>query len=161
MNQSVLNITMDEELKRRFDAFCFNAGMSASVAVNLFARAVVREERIPFDIVGTADPFYSKENVAWIRQSIEQLDASQGFERKLIEAGDEDEAPAPRLLEQADKRQRPSGVPHCERMHRNRSLQASLYGSGRRIGTRQLNPVGFTGAPDHKAYPETVPGGSG
>jgi len=81
---------MDEDIKRKFDTFCFNAGMDSSVAVNLFARAVIREERIPFEIAGSADPFYSAENVAWIRQSVGQLEAGLGFERELIETGDED-----------------------------------------------------------------------
>jgi addiction module RelB/DinJ family antitoxin len=43
---------MDEDIKKRFDAFCADAGMNASVAVNLFARAVLREKRIPFEITG-------------------------------------------------------------------------------------------------------------
>jgi DNA-damage-inducible protein J len=41
---------MDEDIKKRFDRFCSDAGMNASVAVNMFARAVLRENRIPFEI---------------------------------------------------------------------------------------------------------------
>ncbi len=59
MSQTTLSVRMDEDLKRRFDAFCSDVGMNASVAVNLFARAVVREQRIPFEI--TTEPFWSIE----------------------------------------------------------------------------------------------------
>lgn len=54
MGQTTLNVRMDDDLKRRFDSFCAEVGMNASVAVNLFVKAVVREQRIPFEI--TAGP---------------------------------------------------------------------------------------------------------
>lgn len=50
MGQTTLNVRMDEDLKRRFDAFCADVGMNASVAVNLFVKTVIREQRIPFEI---------------------------------------------------------------------------------------------------------------
>ncbi|MCI8857218.1 MAG: type II toxin-antitoxin system RelB/DinJ family antitoxin [Clostridiaceae bacterium] len=84
MSQTTLSVRMDEDLKRRFDAFCSDVGMNASVAVNLFARAVVREQRIPFEI--TTEPFWSIENQTALRRSIAQLDADQGTAHELIEA---------------------------------------------------------------------------
>ncbi len=50
MGQTTLNVRMDEDLKRRFDSFCAEVGMNASVAVNLFVKTVIREQRIPFEI---------------------------------------------------------------------------------------------------------------
>ena len=41
---------MDQELKEQFEACCDQLELSMTAAVNLFARAVVRERRIPFDI---------------------------------------------------------------------------------------------------------------
>lgn len=41
---------MDEALKEEFDCLCRDFGMNASTAINIFARAVVRERRIPFEI---------------------------------------------------------------------------------------------------------------
>ena len=41
---------MDEKLKREFDSLCNDFGMNASTAFNIFARAVVRERKIPFEI---------------------------------------------------------------------------------------------------------------
>lgn len=41
---------MDETLKRQFDNLCQEFGMNASTAINIFARAVVRQRKIPFEI---------------------------------------------------------------------------------------------------------------
>lgn len=81
---------MDEEIKRQFDAFCAEVGMNASVAVNLFAKAVLRERRIPFEIAAEPDPFWRPENQAalsrskaqpeegrMVRKTLEQLEAME------------------------------------------------------------------------------------
>ena len=87
MAQTTLSVRMDDEVKRKFDAFCAEVGMNASVAVNLFAKTVIREHRIPFEI--SADPFWSEENQAVLRRSIAQLDAGKGTAHELIEAEDD------------------------------------------------------------------------
>lgn len=51
MSQATFSVRMDETLKRQFDALCSDFGMNASTAINVFARAVVRERKIPFEIV--------------------------------------------------------------------------------------------------------------
>ena len=53
MSQTTFSVRMDEGLKRQFDALCQEFGMTASTAINVFARAVVRERRIPFDIAAS------------------------------------------------------------------------------------------------------------
>ena len=85
MSQTVLSVRMDEDVKRRFDTFCIDAGMNASVAVNLFARAVIREKRIPFEITGNDDPFYSEKNQARLRESIRQLETGQVIVKTMEE----------------------------------------------------------------------------
>ena len=41
---------MDETLKNPFDCLCQDFGMNASTAFNVFARAVVRQRGIPFEL---------------------------------------------------------------------------------------------------------------
>ena len=48
MAQININIRMDEATKVAFDQFCREIGLSASAAFNIFAKTVVREQRIPF-----------------------------------------------------------------------------------------------------------------
>lgn len=50
MAQATFSIRMDEDLKRQFDELCVDFGMNATTAFNVFARAVVRERKIPFEI---------------------------------------------------------------------------------------------------------------
>ena len=89
MTQAILSVRMDADIKRRFDAFCADAGMNATVAVNIFARTVLREQRIPFEIVGSDDPFYSIKNQARLREAMDQLEPGGGTIHELIDVGDE------------------------------------------------------------------------
>lgn len=52
MANTNINIRMDADLKRKFEAFCADMGMSMTTAINIFARKAVRENRIPFEISG-------------------------------------------------------------------------------------------------------------
>ena len=45
-----VNIRMDKELKKQFETFCNDVGMSMTTAFTIFAKKVVREQRIPFEI---------------------------------------------------------------------------------------------------------------
>ena len=51
MAQATFSVRMDENLKKQFDSLCADFGMNATTAFNVFARAVVRERKIPFEIV--------------------------------------------------------------------------------------------------------------
>ncbi len=51
MSQATFSIRMDNTLKTQFEKLCSDFGMNMSTAINVFARAVVRERRIPFEIV--------------------------------------------------------------------------------------------------------------
>ncbi len=48
--QATFSVRMDKDLKKQFDELCANFGMTVSTAINIFAKAVVRERRIPFEI---------------------------------------------------------------------------------------------------------------
>lgn len=50
MAQQTFSIRMDEKLKKQFDTLVEEMGMNATTAFNIFARAVVREKKIPFEI---------------------------------------------------------------------------------------------------------------
>ncbi len=50
MAQTNVNIRMDESTKLAFDKFCSEIGLSVSSAFNIFAKTVVREQRIPFEL---------------------------------------------------------------------------------------------------------------
>ena len=64
MSQSTFSIRMDEDLKKQFDKVCEEMGMSATTAFNIFARAVVRENRIPFEITATHETTGKKDSIS-------------------------------------------------------------------------------------------------
>ena len=78
MAQTNINIRMDENLKKQFDSFCSEVGMSMSTAFNIFARTVVRQRKIPFEISTEKDPFYSAENIERLKKAIEQMEKTGG-----------------------------------------------------------------------------------
>lgn len=55
---------------------CKEMGLSMSAAFTIFAKKVGREHRIPFEI--SADPFYSEQNIARLKKSIEQMETTGG-----------------------------------------------------------------------------------
>ena len=50
MPQTTLNVRIDDKVKKDFEKFCSEVGLNVSVAVNMFAKTVVREQRLPFDV---------------------------------------------------------------------------------------------------------------
>jgi DNA-damage-inducible protein J len=50
MSQSTLSVRLNSEDKEKFEAFCDQVGMNPSVAVNMFVKAVIREQKLPFEI---------------------------------------------------------------------------------------------------------------
>ena len=51
MAQTNVNIRIDEMDKRLFDEICGQLGMTMSTAFNIFAKAVIRQGGIPFDLL--------------------------------------------------------------------------------------------------------------
>lgn len=45
-----LNVRVDANDKKNFEKFCDNVGMNVSTAVNMFIKAVLREQKIPFEV---------------------------------------------------------------------------------------------------------------
>lgn len=50
MATAAFSVRMDEDLKVKFERMCESFGISMTAAINLFATAVVNEQRIPFEI---------------------------------------------------------------------------------------------------------------
>lgn len=50
MAQTNVNICMEESLKQQFDQLCNELGLNMSTAFNVFAKTMVRQQRIPFEI---------------------------------------------------------------------------------------------------------------
>ena len=88
MAQATFSVRMEDGLKKDFDSLCADFGMSMSTAITVFAKAVVRERKIPFEISAT-DPFYSDSNMKHLMNSLEAYKNGKVTEHSLIEVEDE------------------------------------------------------------------------
>ncbi len=89
MALATLTARVDEKDNASFDAFCSNVGLNTSTAINLFVKAVLRENRIPFEITQTPAPFFSETNMAYMKKSVQELKSGKGIIHELIEVDDE------------------------------------------------------------------------
>ena len=70
MAQTLVNVRMDEDVKKSMEETCKELGITMSTAFNIFARKMCRE-KIPFEV--SVDPFYLESNIKAIEESIKQL----------------------------------------------------------------------------------------
>lgn len=83
MAQTLVNIRMDEELKKSMEATCQELGMNMTTAFTIFARKMSREKRIPFEV--SVDPFYSESNLQHLKRGVQAMKEEKGVEHELIE----------------------------------------------------------------------------
>ncbi|MGE4487734.1 MAG: type II toxin-antitoxin system RelB/DinJ family antitoxin [Synergistaceae bacterium] len=83
MPQVLVNIRMDEVLKKDMEKTCQELGMNMTTAFTVFAKKMSREKRIPFEV--SVDPFYSDSNMARIKESIAQLNEGQTVAKTMEE----------------------------------------------------------------------------
>lgn len=80
-----VNFKLDSKVKKEMEKLCSEMGLSMSSAFTIFAKKLVRERRIPFEI--NADPFYSESNIKYLEKKMEDyINGKLEFiERDLIE----------------------------------------------------------------------------
>lgn len=85
MATTSVTIRMDENLKRQAEILFEDMGLNMTTAITMFTKAVVRQNKIPFEIV--ADPFYSESNIKALEQRIANLESGKSVlrEHDLIE----------------------------------------------------------------------------
>ena len=79
MGQVSMTIRLDSKVKAAFDDFCDKVGISANAAMNLFANAVVRQKRIPFEISISPEDDYSRgrQAIYALREEAQNLYAAE------------------------------------------------------------------------------------
>jgi DNA-damage-inducible protein J len=87
MATTSVTIRMDENLKKQAETLFDEMGLNMTTAFTMFTKAVVRQQKIPFEI--SADPFYSEANQTHLRKAISELNAGKGKVHELIEGEDE------------------------------------------------------------------------
>ncbi len=70
--QTFFNFRIDEQLKKDMESVCSELGLNMTTAFTMFAKKVVREKRIPFDV--SIDPFYSEANIAYLERITKEIE---------------------------------------------------------------------------------------
>ena len=82
MANTNINIRMDADLKRQFEAFCADMGMTMTTAFNIFAKKAVREYRIPFEISGDIPKAETLEAIEEVKRMKEEAQANAEADKK-------------------------------------------------------------------------------
>ena len=83
MAQTLVNFRIDETTKKQMEQICNELGITMSTAFNIFAKKVIREKRIPFDV--SIDPFYSESNMKALSKSIKELEQGKVVVKSMAE----------------------------------------------------------------------------
>ena len=70
--QTRISIRMDTPTKVEFENIVNNIGLNMGVAVNAFAKSVIKHRGIPFDLTEEQDPFFSPYNQRYIQESFDE-----------------------------------------------------------------------------------------
>jgi DNA-damage-inducible protein J len=76
---------MDSEIKEQLDHFCDTVGMNTNTAINMFARVVVRDKKLPFDVALKDEPLSGEAWLAEMRRRIREIEAGKTTMHELIE----------------------------------------------------------------------------
>ena len=85
MTQTLINFRIDENIKKEMEQLCNELGITMTTAFNMFAKKMIREKRIPFDV--SIDSFYLENNIKYLEQVIADIESGKSKleEHKLIE----------------------------------------------------------------------------
>lgn len=72
---ATVSFRMDDTLKRRTEAVLDELGLNMTTAMTMFAKTIVREQRLPLDL--SVDPFYSASNQARLIRAVEEYEAGR------------------------------------------------------------------------------------
>jgi len=87
MSQTInVNIRMDANLKKQVEELFEEFGINMTTAMVMFAKTVVRERKIPFEISAPKDDFYNEYNQKVLAETIKSIkNGTANYVTKTIE----------------------------------------------------------------------------
>ena len=68
-----VSLRFDDDMKRELDSICEEMGMNLTTFFTIYAKKVLRDRKIPFEIEAPQDPFYSEKNLRSLEKSMQQV----------------------------------------------------------------------------------------
>lgn len=72
---ATVSFRMDDALKMQTEAILEQLGLNMTTAMTMFAKTIVREQRLPLDL--RIDPFYAPANQARLKHIIESYESGE------------------------------------------------------------------------------------
>ena len=82
-DSATVTFRLDKSLKEQADRTLDGIGMNMTTALTVFVKTLVRQNRIPFDVVG--DRFYDESNQEWLKESLADARAGRGLVTKSMD----------------------------------------------------------------------------
>lgn len=76
-----VSFRMDDSLKLQMEAVLEELGLNMTTAMTMFAKTIVREQRLPLDL--RIDPFYSAANQSRLKHTIESYETGSSDSIKM------------------------------------------------------------------------------
>lgn len=70
---TTVSLRFDDDMKKELDDMCQEMGMNLTTFFMIYAKKVLRDRKIPFEITAPMDPFYSEANLLQIEKSANQI----------------------------------------------------------------------------------------
>ena len=89
---STFTLRFDEQTKTSLDNLCDNLGMNLTTFFMIYVKKSLRENKIPFEVSATSDPFYSEKNQKALAESVEEYKRGEYVEmsfedfQKMVDA---------------------------------------------------------------------------
>ncbi|GAA3637529.1 hypothetical protein GCM10022297_14950 [Lactobacillus hamsteri] len=77
--ESKVTARMDKDLKENAEALLSDMGLNFSIWINLATKALVNEQKIPFEI--KASPFYSRNNMMELKRRYDDYKKEKGVSK--------------------------------------------------------------------------------
>lgn len=74
---TTVSIRLEDEMKQQLDIMCDEMGMNITTFFMIYAKKVLRDRRIPFEIAAPVDPFYSETNMVQIAKAKQQVQSGK------------------------------------------------------------------------------------
>ena len=69
---TTVSLRFEDSMKKELDDLCFEMGMNLPTFFMIYAKRVLHDRAIPFEVKAVNDPFYSEENMSALRRAVQQ-----------------------------------------------------------------------------------------
>ena len=82
---TTVSLRIEDKMKKELDDMCAEMGMNITTFFMIYEKRALRDRKIPFEIIAPRDPFYSKDNMENIKESIQQIKEGKIVQKTMEE----------------------------------------------------------------------------